>query len=187
MRIPLFALLALLALPALAQDAPPTEQSVRELLSLMQARNLMDTAMTQMDATIRPMMQKALAGQQHLSEREQQIVDDAHARIQAVMREQLRWDNFEPMMISVYQKTFTQKEVEGMKAFYRTATGQSVIAKMPMVMQQTMQTMQGRMADMIPRIQEIQKDLAAQLKAEREAQGPPASAAQPPAPSAAAQ
>src|SRR5579862_8143495 len=112
-RIPLFALLALLALPALAQDAPPTEQSVRELLSLMQARNLMDTAMTQMDATIRPMMQKALAGQQHLSEREQQIVDDAHARIQAVMREQLRWDNFEPMMISVYRKTFTQKEVEG--------------------------------------------------------------------------
>ncbi|HET9330654.1 MAG TPA: hypothetical protein VFO23_09025, partial [Steroidobacteraceae bacterium] len=82
MRIPLFALLTLLALPALAQDTPPTEQSVRELLSLMQASNMMNTAMTQMDATIRPMMQKALAGQQ-LSEREQQIVDDAHARIQA--------------------------------------------------------------------------------------------------------
>lgn len=181
MRIPLFALLTLLALPALAQDTPPTEQSVRELLSLMQASNMMNTAMTQMDATIRPMMQKALAGQQ-LSEREQQIVDDAHARIQALLREQLRWDNFEPMMISVYQKTFTQKEVEGMKAFYRTPTGQSVIAKMPMVMQQTMQTMQGRMADTIPKIQEIQKDLAAQLKAEREAEAGSSSQPSPPTP-----
>jgi len=95
MRIPLFALLLLLALPALAQDAPPTEQSVRELLSLMQVRNLINTAMAQMDQTMRPMMQQALAGRQHLSEREQQIVDDAHAKIQAVMREQLRWESFE--------------------------------------------------------------------------------------------
>ncbi|HET9329084.1 MAG TPA: DUF2059 domain-containing protein, partial [Steroidobacteraceae bacterium] len=89
---------------------------------------------------------------------------------------------FEPMMISVYQKTFTQKEVEGMKAFYRTPTGQSVIAKMPMVMQQTMQTMQGRMADTIPKIQEIQKDLAAQLKAEREGEAGSSSQPSPPTP-----
>ena len=186
MRVPLFALLTLLALPAFAQDAPPSEQSIRELQALMQAHNMINTAVAQMDATLRPMMQKALAGRQQLSEREQQIVDDAHARIQAVMREQLRWDNFEPMMISVYEKTFSQKEVDGMKAFYRTPTGQSVIAKMPLVMQQTMQSMQSRMADMIPRIQEIQKDMAQRLQAEREAQGT-SPAAQPPAAGPAAQ
>ena len=176
MRIPLLALLTLLALPALAQDAPPTEQSVRELLSLMQARNMINTAVAQMGTTMRPMMQKALAGRQQLSEREQQIVDDAHARIQSVMREQLRWENFEPMMISTYQKTFTQKEIDGMRAFYSTPIGQSVIAKMPVVMQQNMQAMQSRMADMLPRIQQIAQDMAQQLQAERDsaAGAPPA-------------
>src|SRR5579862_3080718 len=102
LRTVLIALLMLLALPAVlaqnAQDTRPTEKSVRELLALMQARNMINTAMKQMDATMRPMMQKALAGRQQLSEREQQIVGDAHERIQAVMREELRWDNFEPMM-----------------------------------------------------------------------------------------
>src|SRR4029077_6182455 len=127
MRIRLFALVTLLALPALAQDAPPTEQSVRELLSLMQARNLMNTAMAQMDQTMRPMMQQALAGRRPLSEREQQIVDDAHARIHAVMREQVRWENFETTRISAYRNTFTQKEVDGMKAFYSSPLGQSVV------------------------------------------------------------
>ena len=111
---------------------PRPQQSVRELLSLMQARNMINTAVAQMGTTMRPMMQQALAGRRQLSEREQQIVDDAQARIQAVMREQLRWEDFEPQMIRTYQKTFTQKEVDGMKAFYRTPTGQSVIAKMPM-------------------------------------------------------
>jgi len=174
LRTVLIALLMLLALPAVlaqkAQDTRPTEKSVRELLALMQARNMINTAMKQMDATMRPMMQKALAGRQQLSEREQQIVGDAHERIQAVMREELRWDNFEPMMISAYRNTFSQKEVDGMKAFYSSPIGQAVIAKMPLVTQQTMQAMQGRMVDMIPRIQQIQMDMAAQLKAEREAQ-----------------
>lgn len=171
MRTVLIALFALLALPALAQDARPSEQSVRELLALMQARNMINTAMKQMDATMRPMMQQALGGRGQLSEREQQIVDDAHARIQAVMHEELRWDNFEPMMISAYRNTFSQKEIDGMKAFYSSPIGQAVVAKLPMVTQQNMQAMQGRMADMIPRIQQIQKDMAAQLKAERESQG----------------
>lgn len=164
----------------------PTEQSVRELLSLMQVRNLINTAMAQMDQTMRPMMQQALAGRQHLSEREQQIVDDAHAKIQAVMREQLRWESFEPTMISAYRNTFTQREVDGMKAFYSSPLGQSVVAKQPIVQQQSMQAMQSRMADMVPRIQQIERDMASQLQAEREAQGP-ASAAPPPASNPAAQ
>ncbi len=68
-----------------------------------------------------------------------------------------------------------------MKAFFRTPTGQSVIAKMPIVMQQNMQGMQGRMADMIPRIQQIEKDMGAQLQAQRESQAgsAPSQSAQP--------
>jgi len=181
MKALLLSLLAALAVPpALAQDTPPTEQSIRELLALMQAHNMIDTMMAQVDASWRPLMKQAL-GERQPSEREQQILDEGHAKIQALCREQLRWENFEPMMISVYRNTFSQKEVDGMKAFYRTPIGQAVIAKMPIVMQQTMQTMQGRMADMIPKIQQVQKDLAAQLKAERAAQEE-AAAPQPPKP-----
>jgi hypothetical protein len=178
----LVTVLALFALPAArAQDAKPTEQSIRELLAVMQSHNMIDNMLAQMDATWGPMMKQSLAGRQP-TEREQQIVDDAHARIQALLREQLQWQNFEPMMIRVYQNSFSQKDVDGMKAFYSSPTGQQVIAKMPLVMQQTMQAMQQHMQSVMPQIQEIKQDLAQQLKTERAGSG--AAGAPPPAASA---
>jgi len=179
LRVVLITLFAWLALPvAQAQDARPTEQSIRELLAVMQSHNMVDTMLRQMDATLEPMMKQAMGGQQP-TQREQQIVDEARARIQALTREQLQWENFEPMMIHVYQSSFSQKEVDAMKAFYSSPAGQAVIAKMPLVMQQAMQSMQQSMAGIIPRIQQIKTDMAEQLKAERAAAGtasaPPAS------------
>lgn len=161
-------------------DKPPSEQSIRELLRVMQSHNMVDTMMRQMDANLGSMMKQSM-GARHLSEREQQISDDAHAKIQALLRQTLQWDNFEPMMIRVYQSTFSQKDVDGMTAFYKTPTGQAVIAKMPMVVQQTMQAMQERTASVLPQIQQIQRDMATQLKEARESQGA-AAAAQPASP-----
>jgi uncharacterized protein len=182
LRTILVALLALLALPAaLAEDARPTEQSIRELLAVMQSHNMVDNMLQQMDATWGPMMKQSLAGGQP-TERERQIVDEAHAKIQALLREQLQWQTFEPMMIRVYQNSFSQKDVDAMKAFYSSPTGQQVIAKMPLVMQQTMQAMQQHMQSVIPQIKQIKEDMTQQLEAEREAakdSTPPAAAPAP--------
>jgi uncharacterized protein len=151
-------------------DKPPSEQSIRELLAVMQSHNMIDTMMRQMDANFGSMMKQSMAGRQ-LSEREQQIADDAHAKIQALLRQTLQWNNFEPLMIHVYQSTFSQKDVDGMTAFYKTPTGQAVIAKMPMVVQQTMQAMQERTASLLPQIQQIQRDMATQMKEARSSEG----------------
>jgi uncharacterized protein len=151
-------------------DKPPSEQSIRELLAVMQSHNMIDTMMRQMDANFGSMMKQSMAGRQ-LSEREQQIADDAHAKIQALLRQTLQWNNFEPLMIHVYQSTFSQKDVDGMTAFYKTPTGQAVIAKMPMVVQQTMQAMQERTASLLPQIQQIQRDMATQMKEARTSEG----------------
>jgi uncharacterized protein len=154
-------------------DSRPSEQSIRELLAVMQSHNMLDSMMRQVDANFGAMMQQA-TGTRQLSEREQQIADDAHAKIQALMHEQLQWATFEPLMIHVYQSSFSQKDVDGMTAFYKTPTGQAVIAKMPVVVQQTMQAMQERTAALVPQIQQIQRDMMAQMKEARETQSAPA-------------
>jgi uncharacterized protein len=164
-------------------DKPPSEQSIRELLAVMQSHNMVDTMIRQMDGNFAAMMKQSMGARQ-LSEREQQITDDAHAKIQALLRQTLQWDNFEPMMIHVYQSTFTQKDVDGMTAFYKTPTGQAVISKMPMAVQQSMQAMQERIASVLPQIQQIQRDMATQMKEAREKdahepQGAPAQPASP--------
>jgi len=50
-----------------------------------------------------------------------------------LVKEELNWATFEPMMVEVYRNTFSQHEVDGMLTFYRSEAGQAVIAKLPTV------------------------------------------------------
>jgi hypothetical protein len=53
-----------------------------------------------------------------------------------------------------------------MIAFYKTPAGQAVITKMPLVMQNTMNEMQGLMEPMVQKIERMQQNVAAEMKAE---------------------
>jgi hypothetical protein len=52
-----------------------------------------------------------------------------------------------------------------MLRFYKSETGQAVIAKMPIVMQNSMQAMQGRLGALMPRLQQLQRKAIDDLKA----------------------
>jgi uncharacterized protein len=83
----------------------------------------------------------------------------------AVLGEELDWNTLEPIYADIYTQSFTQQEIDGMIAFYKSEPGQAVLAKMPIVMQKTMQAMQARMASMMPKIEKIRLDAMTQLKA----------------------
>jgi hypothetical protein len=160
---------------ALAQDAKPSEASIRQLFEVMHSSKLLDAYLTQIDATVRASMQQAFAGQQP-TPKQQKIMDELGRNIAALVKEELNWATFEPMMIEVYRNTFSQHEVDGMLTFYRSEAGQAVIAKLPTAMQQTMTSMQSHVKTLTPKIVQLEKDSAAQLKAA----GEPEQAPQPP-------
>jgi len=160
-------LLAYVAMcPAIAAEPPASETSVRELLTITQSQKLLDGTMGQVDAMMQRSMKQALAGPT-LSADQQKIMDDMRTKMIALFREDMKWETLEPMFIDIYKQSFTQKEVDGMLDFYKSEPGQAVIAKMPLVMQNTMQAMQGRMAVMLPKLQQLQQDAIAELKASR--------------------
>jgi len=162
-----FILLAYVAMcPAIAAEAPASETSVRELLTITQSQKLVDGTMGQVDAMMQRSMKQALAGQT-LTADQQRIMDNMRTKMIALFREDMKWETLEPMFIDVYKQSFTQKEVDGMLDFYKSEPGQAVIAKMPLVMQNTMQAMQGRMAVLLPKLQQLQQDAIAELKASR--------------------
>jgi hypothetical protein len=174
---------------ALAQEAKPSEASIRQLFEVMHSSKLLDAYLTQIDATVRASMQQAFAGQQP-TPKQQKIMETLGRNIASLVKEELNWATFEPMMIEVYSNTFTQHEVDGMLTFYRSEAGQAVIAKLPTAMQQTMTSMQSHVKTLTPKIAELERDAAAQLKAAGEPEPPthsppgaPAPQSPPPAPS----
>lgn len=58
-------------------------------------------------------------------------------RIQAVVARSLSWDKIKPQYVALYAETFTEEEIDGMLAFYRSPAGRAMLEKMPVLMQKS--------------------------------------------------
>jgi hypothetical protein len=153
-----------MTLSASALASQPTDASVRELLKVTESQKLVDASEAQMDSVMRATMQQAFKGQT-VTPDIQESLDDMRGKMIALMRQEMRWDVLEPKFLDIYKQSFSQAEVDGMLAFYKSETGRAVIAKMPVVMQHTMQMMQQMMLALMPKLQAVQKETMAEVKA----------------------
>ena len=149
-----------------AADAPPTEASIKQLLEVTHAQKLVDSMISQMDALMKNAMAQATQGQQ-LSPKLQMEVTQIETDTMAEMKAILDWNKLVPMYVRVYQKSFNQQEIDGLLAFYKTATGQALLNKMPLVLQNTMTEVQQMMQPMIQHLQQKQQQIAAEVQAEK--------------------
>ncbi|MBV6422865.1 MAG: hypothetical protein NAOJABEB_00652 [Steroidobacteraceae bacterium] len=164
MRI-LVAMLCLLPVSgSLAADPAASEASVRTLMEVTRARQLMDGAMAQLDAVMQGSMKQAM-GSATFTAQQQAVLDEMRSRIVGLLTREMSWEKLEPDLIGLYQKTFTEEEVAGMLDFYRTKAGQAVITKMPVIMQYSLQLIQERMGAVAPELQRIQRESLEQMKA----------------------
>ena len=157
------------ATPAVAGNPTPTRStpstaSIEKLLEVTRARGMIDTSTEQIGSMMRNGMQQALQGET-INEEQQQILDDWQAKLIAIIKEQLTWENFEPMMVDIYIRTYTQEEIDGMIAFYSTDVGRAMIAKQPRVMQAITEVTQSRMITMFPKIKALQDEMIERVKA----------------------
>ena len=167
----IFLVLALSCPVAYAADTRPSEASVRQLLEVAQTHKLVDSMMAQMDAFVKNAMQQVTQGQS-VSPQIKKNIDKRQSELMNVLKDELAWEKLEPLYIRVYQQSFNEDEVNGLVAFYKTPTGQALINKMPIVMQNTFNEMQQRMGPMVQRIQRTQKEIIAEIQAEKAKKGP---------------
>ncbi|HXZ92410.1 MAG TPA: DUF2059 domain-containing protein [Burkholderiales bacterium] len=162
----LVVLCALSAISSSAFAAPPaaSEDSIRRLLEVTEARKLLDGMMAQVDALMRRNMEQALRGRQ-LTPEQEAIIARMRGRMADAFREEMAWDKLEPLYVRVYRDTFTQDEVDGMLAFYRTDAGRALIVKMPAVIQTTMGDMQQRMQPLVQKMRAIEEEALTELRA----------------------
>ena len=99
-----------------------------------------------------------------ITEDEKPIFDKYFSKLTLVMREKMSWEEMEPEVINIYERHFTNKEISDMLAFYKTESGKSLITKMPVVMQESMQMSQQFAQNILPEIQEIALELEKELK-----------------------
>jgi uncharacterized protein len=85
-------------------------------------------------------------------------------KVKALLKEMLDWNKLEAIYVRVYQKSFTQTEIDSLIAMYQTPGGQTLLNKMPLVMQNTMGEMQQLMQPMMERLRQKQQQIAAAIQ-----------------------
>ena len=138
-------------------------ERIRELLNIMDMDSMVESMYSQME-----IMMQNMSTEFGVKGDEQAIFDEYFSRMVLIMREDMSWEKMEPKVAQIYSDNFSQKEISDMLDFYKTETGQSVINKLPIVMQQSFEMSQEFVNIMLPKIQEISQEFKADLDKHRE-------------------
>lgn len=138
---------------AAAQDSKL--EKAREVFRVTQAEGIVEQMLSAVFAQIGATMQ-----QSH-PDLPQEALDVVRDEISASLRDSL--PALLDQMAVVYEQTFTDAELDGMLAFYKSPVGQSMVAKLPQVMNQSLQFSQ---AWAMGAFQDLPQRIDRRLKAE---------------------
>jgi hypothetical protein len=157
------ALVILVMLSTGAVAAPPSDESIRQLLDITHVKTMLDGVQAQVSAMVDKLIDQQLHGATPSPE-QQRANDNMKRKMADLFRRTLSWEKFEPMNTQMYKESFNQEEIDGMLAFYRTPAGQAVINKMPVLLQKMMVQVQANQQQMAPQIQQIVREYCSDLK-----------------------
>jgi hypothetical protein len=72
----------------------------------------------------------------------------------------MSWEKFKPAIVQIYAEVYTDEELDGILAFYRSPAGRAMLEKMPQLMSRTMAVAQKLMGDIQPEIEKMVKESA---------------------------
>ncbi len=159
-----FALVIACALTAPA--AAPTEESVAEMMKVMQLEALLGQTLKGMDEAMTKQMEQnletAVKGKT-LSSAQKTAIMDFHEKFAATMNNELSFRVVRQIYMQAYRETFTQDEVDAIIAFYKTPAGKALVEKNPGAMQAANRLMKSRISPLEDKLQTMLDDFVKEL------------------------
>jgi hypothetical protein len=160
--IRLLAALLALATGAFAQDNNAAKLALaREAIAAVKADKMFDSMMAQMKQMSSQMAANALPSQATPEQRKK--FEEFQGKIMDLSMESAK--GMIAQMDQIYADVYSEAELNAMVAFFKSAEGQSMLAKQPQIMQRMMPLMQSMQRDLMPRIKELTAQFEADLKA----------------------
>jgi uncharacterized protein len=111
-------------------------------------------------------------------------LDDFQKKLVDTIEPQIGWKALQPEYVRLYAEAFTDEQLDGMIAFYKSPAGTALREKMPGVNQQANQLMQSKVAALQPQVKQMFEAFQKSLpeKTSPPAAAPPAAATPAPTP-----
>jgi hypothetical protein len=147
---------ALFTVPLLHADDTTKQAKIEELLSATHVSESLAQQQVQLRIMLHQVILKSapkLEGSPLLVQLEQTMVSEITTATS--------FDALKPDFIKIYSTNFSEEEIDGLAKFYQSPLGQTMIRKMPAVLEQSMSLTQVRLQKLLPEFQQRVQDLVA--------------------------
>ena len=148
---------ALLCSPFACADDASKAAKVEQLLAAMNVEQQQKEMMDQMSQMVIAQVKEQMSRQGNVSPAEMSKMEDKQKRLFALIADQTSWQKMKPIFVKAYSDIFTETEIDGIVAFYKTPAGKAMVEKQPALNTKIMATVQAQMADMMPQIEAIMR------------------------------
>jgi uncharacterized protein len=163
-----FVAVAVMALTLVCSSARADEASKRakaeQLFTLLHMDRMMDQLLAAVKNQMQQMVQTMPGGDDATPEQKKQIAD-FQQRVLNLVNDKLGWKALEPDFINLYASTYTEDELDGILAFYKSPTGQKMIAKTPELTAKSTELTQQKMREVQPELNQMVQDFMRQMAA----------------------
>ncbi len=158
MKIKYFFLFAFMALSVNCFAEPAKKETIDAFFDAANMQRMMNAIYGQMDG-----MYKHMTANMNIPEKDKPVMDKYLTKYTAMVKEEMSWDKLKDPMEKIYASVYTEEEMQGIVTFYKSATGQKMLSKMPELMQASNGIMQDAVKNMMPKIQTLQKEMSDEL------------------------
>ena len=131
---------------------------------------LMDTIMKQVSQ-----MTQSMPGTKQMTESDKRQLADFQQRVGALVEKTVGWKAMEPDFVELYASTYSEEELDGILAFYKSPVGQAMLDKTPELMTKGTEISQRRMREVQPELNKMLEDFIKQVMTEHEKAAPKSS------------
>jgi hypothetical protein len=159
------AALAALALPALADQASK-QALIDEMLTLTKADSLIQSVIDQQQTALQQKLKQIVdsdAQLQPYAKDLEPVLAEFERKTIDLLRNGLNWTTLKPQISVIYGDVLTEEELAGAVAFYKTPAGQSLLKKMPDLMNASMKLMQQKLEVLLPEINRMGPELSEKI------------------------
>jgi uncharacterized protein len=127
-----------------------TEQTLTQAMAMMLSQAKSGMIQKLLDVTPTPERTKAN--------------DELQDKLAAILTRALSWEKLKPAYVKLYASTYTEEELDGILAFYKSPAGQALISNSPSIMAKANEIVQRQLASAMPEIQTLLKEVEAPKK-----------------------
>jgi hypothetical protein len=150
-------LILMICIPSLMGYSQTKQESIKELFHVMQQDSIMDKMFSTMIPSMLAQMKSQNPQKESLAEaRSNEMMKSSMQTARAILKKMMDED-----MVALYDKYFSQKEINDYIAFYKSPSGQKFIKVTPDISKDLMMIM---MQKYVPQIQEAIKAKTEEMK-----------------------